>query len=747
MLKGLGGVRGSAGGLRAQLIRAFAAGAAAAAAQPLCAQAQEPPAAETGEDESVIVVEGEKQDRLSRPETPLSVMDTPQTVTVLSDKMIEEQGRTTLRDSLRNITGISFQAGEGNPPGGGDAFSVRGFSARDDIYVDGMRDPGNYFRDPFMSFRVEVTKGPASAFAGRGNVGGTVNLVTYSPRLDAEWVSLTGTAGTHDLARGTMDVNRILDEERGIAVRFNAVGHMADEPGRDVVRNRRWGLMPSFAFGIDRDTTVRLNYLHLEQHNLPDYGVPNARNQSLVGSPFSGRPAPVPRSSFYGYSNDYHDVAADVFTARLEHRFDETLSLRSQLRWGRVHNDSVVSAPLFAGAPTTLNETTLVFGRAKPRNQTDTILIGETHLSWSFGPTAFAHTLVIGGEASRESSENRRRLEVDGPLVNLFSPTLRQRPATPYNGTRARADTETLALYAFDTVEIGDHVRILGGIRFDDIETRVRGFDDSGLFPGYITDLSVADQVWSGNLGLVVKPTRSSTVYIAYGTAFEPSGRSEVIQLAGGSNNPPVTADSLRADPERSNAIELGGRVQLFGETATLAGAMFQITRSNARTPGAAPGDPAVVLDGEQRVRGAELQLQAEIEGVWSIFAGYTYLDGEVIRSNVPAEIGRRLDNLPRHSINLWASYRIMGRLQVGGGFQHVGSRRSGVSAPAGFVPVEVPAYTVADAFAVYDLSDSLSLRLNVYNLADAHYFQSFFLNQSIPSAARSASLSLTAVF
>lgn len=737
-------------GLRAQLMRSFAAGAVSlAAASPAFAQdAPAQPEDERRQGDEPIVVEGERiEEGLSRPQTPLPILDTPQTVTVLDDEMVKEQGRATLRDSLRNITGISFQAGEGNPPGGGDAFSVRGFSARDDIFVDGMRDPGNYFRDPFLAFRIEVTKGPASAFAGRGNVGGTVNIVTYTPRLDGEWISLTGTAGTHDLFRGTVDINQVLSEQQGIAVRLNAMGHSADDPGRDVAHSRRWGLMPSFAFGIDRDTTVRISYLRLEQDNLPDYGIPNARNISLAGSPFAGRPAPVPRSNFYGYSNDYYDIGADVLTGRLEHRFSPNLSLRTQLRYGRVHNDSVVSAPLFFGAPTTLDETTRVFGRAKPRDQVDTALIGQTHLTWSFGSDAFHNTVVAGAELSRETAENRRRLETDGPSMNLFSPALQERAAVPYNGTRARMDTNGTAFYLFDTIEIGPRFRIVGGARFDDVTTRVRGFDDSGNFPNYVTDLSVSDQALSWNLGLVYKPSEDSSLYLAYGTSFEPAGRMDVVQLAGGNNNPPVTAASLNAGPETSSAWELGGRVRMLGETTTVAAALFQTTRRNGRMPGIQPGDPASVLEGEQRVRGLELQVEAEIEGRWSVFAGYTLLEGEVTSSNIASAVGQRLDNLPRHSINLWASYWLTPRLQAGGGFQHVGSRRSGVSAPTGFIPIEVPAYTVADFFAEYQLTGSTSLRLNVYNLTDEYYFQSFFLNQSIPSAARSASLSLTAVF
>ena len=298
----------------------------------------------------------------------------------------------------------------------------------------------------------------------------------------------------------------------------------------------------------------------------------------------------------------------------------------------------------------------------------------------------------------------------------------------------------------FDTVELGEAFRIVGGLRFDRVTTRVHGFDDLDIAPGYVTDLGVSDSEWSGNIGLVWKPSDSSSVYVAYGTAFEPSGRSEVVLLTGITNDPPVTRDALSAGPERSEAWELGARTEfpVLGGEATLSGALFQITKTNARTPGIEPGDPAVVLDGEQRVRGLELQLSGEIHDRWTVFAGYSYLDGEVTRSNQPGEVGTRLDNLPRHSGSVWLSYRVAEPLMIGGGFQHVGGRRSDITAPAGFTVVRVPAYTVADFYAEFDVSEKVAVRLNITNLFDAYYFQSFFNNHSIPSAARAASVAVT---
>lgn len=744
------------GGVRSRLIRpAIAAGGLglALAATPALAQSEPmppvSPAPDAGErrdgDNQSIIVRGYRTEQgLSSPQFTLPLLDTPQTVTVIEDEVLEEQGRRTLRDALRNVTGISIQAGEGNPAGGGDAFSVRGFSAREDVLVDGMRDVGNYFRDPFNTQRIEITKGPASAFAGRGNVGGTVNMVSRRPVLD-DGASVELTAGTDNLWRGTVDSNAILSRELGAAIRFNAMANSNDVPGRDYTRNRRWAVNPAVAIGLDTDTEVSLAWLHLEQNDIPDFGIPNVRDLSLAASPALGRPAPVDRRSFYGNSNDYYDIVADSVTLRVDHAFSDYVSLRTQTRYGRTHNDSVPAAPLIATGTTVIDANTQAFNRTKPRNQIDTIWINQTNLTVEFGSEAIWNTLVIGAEFTRERAENLRRNDVDSPLMPLFNPILRAAAPIPYNGTRARLETDSRAGYLFNTMEIGEHFRVVAGLRFDNIDTRVRGIDDGGTLPGYVTDLSVSDSEWSGNAAFIYKPTDSTTVYVAYGTSFEPSGRAEVVQLAGRTNAPPVTAASLQAPPERSDAWELGARTELFNGHATLSAAIFQITRDNARTPGVNPGDPAIVLDGAQRVRGFEAQLVGELTPDWNLIAGYAYMDGETLRSNVPGEAGRRLDNLPRHSFNLWTSYQVTRDLLIGGGIQHVGSRDT--LTPVGFFPVTVPAYTVGDLFAEYQMTDNIRLRINVFNVTNEYYFQSFFSNHSIPAPARSASATLTLDF
>ncbi len=740
-MKNVRGALLAAGGLGASLLAADAASAQVQPPSPAPrAETQRSEAEPRAPGDQTITVTGYRENVLSSPQYTLPLLDTPQTVTILSDQLLEEQGRRTLRDSLRNVTGISMQAGEGSITGG-DAFSVRGFSAREDVLVDGMRDTGVYFRDPFNAQMIEVTKGPASAIAGRGNVGGTLNLVSRRPVLD-DGGTVELTAGTDNLWRGTIDVNAILSQDLGAAVRLNAMANRNDVPGRDFTRNRHWAIAPTVAIGINSDTTLSLAWFHLQQRDIPDYGIVNVRNASFAGSPFAGRPAPVDRSNNYGYSTDFWNIDVDMVTARLDHQFDDVFSVRSQARYSRTYNNSYVTAPLLLTTATTIDANTVEFGRVKARDQEDELLISQTNLTAEFGSDSFHNTLVAGIELAALSQENRRQLDVDGPQTNLFHPVRQAIAPIPYQGTRARMDVDSIGAYLFDTLELGEQFKIVAGVRFDAIDTRVRSFDDVGLFPAYVTDVSATDREWSYNAAFVWKPSPSSTVYLAYGTSFEPSGRVEVVLLSGRGNTPPVTAAALNADPERSDAWELGGRVELLGGRATLSAALFQIGRENARTPGANPTDPAVPFNGTQRVRGFELQLIGQLAQGWNVLAGYSYLDGKILSSAVPTEVGEPLDNTPRHSFNVWTSYNVTDRLTVGGGVQHVGSRVSG--RPVGFITVTVPAYTIADLFAEYRITDRIRTRLNLFNITDEYYFLSFLSNQSIPGPARSASLAVT---
>ena len=736
------------------LVAASAAAAQTPQPPPDHRQAGEPESTEVGE----VVVTGDYAPRqVESPRMTRALIDTPQSITVLPDELLQEQGRRTLRDAMRNITGVSIMSGEGAPQqGGGDILTIRGFNARDDILVDNIRDVGTYFRDPFNTDQIEVFKGPSSAFAGQGNTGGTINIVSRLPRM-SNFGSADVSVGTDSYQRYMVDANHVLSEERGMAARIDAVFHDADEPGRDQVHNRRWGVAAALAYGLDSDTEMSVDWFHLQQNNQPDLGIPNARQTSFIGSGFEGRAFPVNRSNYYGYTTDYQDVTVDRITGRLTYVFSDFARLRTTARYGRVHADQVISAPIVScacatnssdsttGLPTTITAATTIQGFAKPRDQVEEILISQTDLSLDFTAFGFEHRSTLGIEIGMESLDNRRRIDRLGPALNAYNPAFIAAPAIPYQGTRARLTTDTRALYAFDSAEAGPWI-LSAGVRFDDVTNRVQGIDEVGLFPTYRTDLTNSDTEVSVNAGVVYRPTDDTRLYLAYANAFEPSAKAETVRTAGRNNNPPTTPGEFFVDPERSWTVEFGGRAQMFDRRLQLSAAVFQITKTNARTPGVNPGDPPIVSQGEQRVRGLEFSAQGALTPDWDIYFGYTYLDGRYLRSNFAPDRGRRLDFIPEHTVALWTSYEISDRWKVGGGIQYISDRISDVTATR-FVVVTSPGYTVADLFAEYRATSAVTVRLNIYNATDESYFQSFQNNHSIPSARRQAVLTVNAAF
>ncbi|MQA28787.1 MAG: TonB-dependent receptor plug domain-containing protein, partial [Luteitalea sp.] len=415
--------------------------------------------------ESVVV--GGRAPAVSSPKFTEPLRDIPQTITVVPSSVIQAQGATTLRDVLRNVTGISIQAGEGGVPAG-DNLSIRGFSARTDFFIDGVRDSGGYTRDPFNVEQVEVVKGPSSSYAGRGSTGGSINLATKAPQLAAARTAGLG-AGSSSYKRGTLDVNQPIVGLDGAAFRFNAMWTDADTPGRDAVTSERWGVAPSVAFGLNSATRVTASYSHLAQDNVPDYGIPWVPAANVPLQAYAEQPPPVEFDNFYGLtSRDYEDTLTDTVTGEFEHDFTGAATLRSLVRYGRTKRDSIITAPRFASNTSTDIRRT----DWKSRDQNDAIVAVQSDVTSRLVTGTVRHTLVTGVEVTRETSENRTRIETGPaaqPLTDLFNPN----PSDPYpsrlerNGAVTDATANAAAVYAFDTVELAPQLEVSGGLRFD----------------------------------------------------------------------------------------------------------------------------------------------------------------------------------------------------------------------------------------------------------------------------------------
>ncbi|HEY9448411.1 MAG TPA: TonB-dependent siderophore receptor [Gemmatimonadaceae bacterium] len=651
---------------------------------------------------SAVTVEGARKQTLSSPKRTEPLEDTPQAITVVPADVIAQQGATSLRDVLRNVPSITINAGEGGATPG-DNFNVRGFSARSDMFVDGVRDMGGYSRDAFNFEQVEVAEGPASAYTGRGSTGGSINMVSKTPSL-GEARSVTATGGSADQRRVTADLNQPLEPLglRGTALRLNAMWQDGGVAGLDVVEKESWGVAPSLALGLGSPTQLTLSYVHTGQDAVPSYGV-----QSFERVPS------IDTENFFGLRTiDFERVHADQGMVRLDHQFGESLRLRNQLSRGHSAGDRIVTYAK------------LEDGTRSPKSHIteDDILTNQTNLAASFATGAVQHDLSVGLELTHEkSSFGHYTFSDPPPAVTDFDnpdPALSYHPVVSETPAPRRVTANSVGIYTFDTFKAGEHWTVNGGLRWDTYRPR---YADSVSKP-----VASASAV-SAQAGVVYKPTRDGSVYAAYSTSFNPSIQNLAYE----------SVKSGELEPERNRSIEIGSKWMLFKQRLLATLAVFRTNKTNARTPDAS--DPSVnILGGKQRVQGVELGASGNLTRAWSLFAGYTYLDSKYLASGTTEQVGTELANVPEHAANIWTTYRLPWHLEVGGGVRFVDRRLLRGT-------TYVPSYHTIDAEAAYSVNDHLGLRLNIYNLTDELYYDSgrFW----VPGPSRSLALATTVTF
>lgn len=654
-----------------------------------------------------------KPERVTSPKFTQPLVDTPKTITIVPKELIEDRGATSITDALRTVPGISLGAGEGGIAAGDRTF-IRGYDARGDNFVDGARDFGTYFRDPFNIEQVEVLKGPGSAYAGRGSTGGAINYVTKAPTAE-NFVAGTLGIGTDLTKRATADVNQVVTE--GTAVRLNAMVQDGDVAGRDEVRNRRWGIAPSLAVGLGGPTTLTLSYFHLEQDNVPDYGHPFNTT--------TGLPVDVDQENFYGLTGrDYDRAHVHMGSVRLEHRFDDSLTLRNQLRFGYTDRDLIVTKP----APVTSGATT-VTRDARSRDSIYWNVTNQTDVTAEFSTFGVGHTLVTGVELVREFLNNRPRTITAAPPADLAHPNPDDFYAgsISHSGAKTAAKVDTLAFYAFDTLKLTEQLLLMGGLRFDRIDTRHKSIAVGGAE----TRLGREDNLLSGSGAVVFKPLPNGSVYFAYGTSFNPSA--EFVALA---------ENTANVAPEENKSYEVGTKWDLFDERLSLSFALFRTEKTNARVSDPL-GGPDLLLDGANRVNGFEIGIAGSLTERWEIFGGYAFLDSKITKSTNPDEVGKDFANIPRHNFSVWTTYKVLTDVEVGFGASYQSERYAN-----NLNTLRLPDYWRFDAMASYRINENVAVRLNVLNITDELYYDSTHNGQhALVAPGRSALLTTSFKF
>ncbi|WPP43825.1 TonB-dependent siderophore receptor [Pseudomonas sp. AN-1] len=675
-----------------------------------------------------VTVQGEqeasssKTESVSSPKYTAPLLDTPQTISVVPQKVIEEQQALSLRQVLANVSGITFSAGEGGG-GSGDSINIRGFGANANMQIDGLRDSAQTNRtDTFNIEAVEVIKGPNSVFGGSGTTGGSINQVTKQP-VGRDFTRLGGSLGTDNYHRLTLDTNQTLD---GVgtdsAFRLNLMAHENDVPGRDEVDRERWGIAPSLALGLSEDTRLTLSYFHQTDDILPDYGVPALDGKKLAG---------VDREAYFGFSNiDKDEIETDSFTVKLEHAFSDSLSLQNLTRYSRIDRDVVISA-------SHVNTTGVPAGSYVPagpqgygRDVSSDLWINQTNLRADFDTFGLVHSLATGVEVSRETYDRTTYsygLDFTGRSFDLAN------PPGHYTGPINKADSADTsteltnqAVYVFDTIALAPQWDLNLGLRYDWVDGE---YKNVALPAGTLTRLDTSDEMLSGRAGLVYKPADNGRIYVAYGTSFNPSA--EFLASSGTG----VSAATTDLEPEENETWELGTKWELFDRRLELDAAVFRVEKTNARETMA---DGSTQLAGEQRVQGVELGVTGHITEQWDVFANYTFLDSETLKAADTAagraREGQALANTPPRSFNLWTSYELPAGWTLGYGARYVSERNVATSGTA-----KLDDYWLHNAMVGYQVNRSLDLQLNLNNLFDEDYVAQ--VRQTPGTAARSAAI------
>jgi catecholate siderophore receptor len=646
------------------------------------------------------------------------LQDTPQNVTVISQQLIEDQAANNLQDALKNVPGITLNAGEGGTHG--DNINLRGFAASDDFFLDGLRDTGFYTRDSFNVEGVEVYKGPASTLFGRGSTGGVVNQVSKSPQLQ-DFARATAVAGTNSELRGTADVNYAFASDA--AFRFNAMDYRSEVADRDFVENRRWGVAPSIAFGIDQPISFRLDYLHQVEDDVPDYGIPFA----------FGAPVPVPRDTYYGLpSDDRTSANVDVGTAIFKAEFSKQLWLTDTARIGNYFFDSRETAAHYGTsppAPGTPLDTVLTF-RDRPSVQgTVRTLMNDANVHAKFETGLVQQHWVAGLELDREESDLVRFANQINQIAG--TPILDPDPFEAFPGHQTQVTqrpitvTKTASALLEDLVDFGPQWEATVAARADRFAASFR----EPITQQY---LNHTDTIVSPRASLVYRPVSSVSLYANYGTSYDPSAE-----------NLSLNAATASLAPEKDRTFEVGVKTTLLNERLALQAGVFQTEITNARV-----GDPTnptapQILAGEERVRGFEADANGYLTEELEITAGYTYLRSETVKSTDAASVGAPLLNTAPNQANMWLVYEFHNPFKIGAGANFLDRRAADVDNTA-----HVPSYVTFDAMVHYRINSNISVQLNGYNLGNKYYFANSYFsapveNHVIPGAGRTGLLTV----
>ncbi len=655
----------------------------------------------------------------------------PQSITVLTEKLITDRNFDTVKDVLRNTGGISFQAAEG----GEEDIKLRGFSLQGsgDMFADGMRDPAFYERDTFNNDRVEILRGSAALLFGRGSTGGAVNQVNKQPLLiDQSEVDVT--LGNYKFHRATGDFNIKTGESS--ALRINAMANTADNNGAGSSIDKR-GIAGAYRFGIGEVDEFSVGFYQLENNNGMNYGLPWIKPTSGAAASTSQLNSKLDADAYYGMDSDYNHGRATYGTLSHVHRFSSDTELKTTVRKGRYSRDQRASLIRFGAASVqpggqavgldNFGPNTVLARSAQNKVQDMDTLYGQSDLSTKFEAWGLKHELLTGVDYAHEErtvygAKTTTATTWNRPNTTAGTP---DDGASIPEGTRPMGTTNNYAsngygIYAQDLVQVAPMWKVLGGLRFDHMTGNYNSYNvNTGANSGFY-HMNIAEI--SKRAGVLFQPSELASFHFAYGTSFNTSGDTYSLGAANAS-----------MAPEESQNLELGARLDSADKRFTTRLAVFRTTKLHERNTD--PTVNLVGLSGKRHAQGMDMDITGRITPQWEVFGSFSWIPVARIDSAVSGGegLGQRPSLTPKYSGTLWNTFQITPQIRVGGGLNY----RSQIT-PNRLPGFSVPGYVTLDLLAEYAvIEDKFTVKANVLNATNKLYGDALYTAFYVPGAAR----------
>jgi catecholate siderophore receptor len=688
-----------------------------------------------------------------------ALRDIPQSITVVTEKLMDDRNLDTLKEVLHNTAGITFQAAEG----GEEDIRLRGFSlaATGDIFLDGMRDPAFYERDTFNHDRVELLRGSASMLFGRGSTGGAANQVSKLPRaINEHEVGLT--LGTGQYRRITGDFNWQTGESQ--ALRLNLMHTTAENDGKGNGLDKT-GLAASYRLGIGEKNEFLISLYHLDNRNpRMNYGLPWARYSGQTQA--DNTLLPQDAKNYYGLATDYNAGGADIFTLVHTHRFGPHTELKTQLRRGLYTRDQRASAIRFTNAADisrleTFSANTAFNRGTQLKIQDMDVAQLQSDLSSKFTAWGIKHELLTGIDHAEENRQVYGAFNAAQGGIVPIKPTTTA--GTPNDGAGVDESSRILrktsefsaratGVYVQDLIQISPTWKLLAGLRYDSMKGQFFQYNLPATAPTPLTTVNYRQQIeeLSKRLGLLWQPHDRASFHLSYGTSFNTSG-----------DTYSYNATNANVPPEQSRNIELGAKIDSANKRFTTRYALFYAEKYNERNTDVDSAATSLLLSGKRHSAGVEFDITGRITPQWEIYGSYAWtpkarVDRAAACPPTPApclqgaggaRVGDRPGLTPKHSGTVFSTYQLTPQWRIGAGVNFRSKQApADIGTPANGI-YQAPGYATLDLLAEYRFNDQYAIKANLNNVSNKYFADSLYRGHYIPGAGRVLQVNLTARF